>query len=180
MLKRSMPGRIRRVSGRVFVALAAVVVGYSAWAAEPATTAEAAATPANTVPSGAPLLTMQVDDTQLTFEGGDGKIFVRASRATTARAASSETVLDDVRLSTSPEWRSHATITPRGSPPEVLDLQALVVEAGRVVGRFAQERDLAWNFESGCVVKLTVVGQAERTITGAVCRLQGTGPSEAR
>ncbi len=38
MLKQSAPGRVRRACGGAFVAIATLVVGYAAWAAEPATT----------------------------------------------------------------------------------------------------------------------------------------------
>ncbi len=39
MTKRPMPGRIRRTCGHVFVAVASLMIGYSAWAAQPVTVA---------------------------------------------------------------------------------------------------------------------------------------------
>jgi BlaR1 peptidase M56 len=179
MLKRSAPGRARRAGGRVFITLAAAVIGYSAWAAEPGAASAAASTaaPANAAP-GRDSFTIDVDDTVLTFEKSVGKIRIATSRvaAPVTRGASDPLVMSGTtRFSSALDESTRVTVAPasQGSPSEVLTVKEFVVEGEGGSFRNTPEGLFLMNFNNGCVVTLIVAEAPERSISGTACRIEG-------
>ena len=187
MLKRSAPGRARRLGGSVFVALAAAAVGYSAWAAEPGAADAAASTaaPANPAHGSDSYFTVNVDDTVLTLETNyNAKLWITGSRVSSTQSVAPSTerslrLHGDVTFASAPGQPSRVTIArpSQGAPSEVLTATAFVIGGDDALVQSGQEGPATISFERGCVVRLIVAGTPERSISGSVCRMEAHAPA---
>jgi beta-lactamase regulating signal transducer with metallopeptidase domain len=187
MLKRSAPSRGRRIGGCGFVALAAVVVGYSAWAAEPGvadvSASDTAASTGSAYTPGRSSFVLNVGDMVLTFDDVEGKgkfkIATGVGTVTTTRDTagrpSSIVFSDRVEFSSASVRPTRITIggAPAGSPPDIVTAQYFVIEGQVAIVDTHQEGMFLMSFQKGCTVKLTLSPGRERWLEGPVCRIEG-------
>jgi hypothetical protein len=176
VLGHTLPGRTRRAWGGVVVALTCVVAGYTAWAAEPATTQPPAGTPATVAgrpadreASQARLITLVIDGQELQFRAG-----TVVTEAVTANVsyATGGTDLRGVHLLLHVSPARSATVPDHSAEPDWTNDLVVQADVARLTGLAPDRPPTAVTFANGCTVTLRDrSGQDLWSLAGARCSL---------